>query len=64
MNIDKDMNKAYSKVIDLCKKLKPHATNIALFENYIYMDSAIDGVIAFCVPNVDYSRFVNLYYDW
>ena len=63
MNIDKDMNKAYSKVIDLCKKLKPHATNIALFENYIYMDSAIDGVIAFCVPNVDYSRFVNLYYD-
>ena len=47
MNIDKDMNKAYSKVIDLCKKLKPHATNIALFENYIYMDSAIDGVIAF-----------------
>lgn len=61
-NNNKEENKKYKNIIELVKKLKPHATDIIIFQEYVYMDSVMSWVKAFCIPDPKYiyPRFIGL----
>lgn len=67
--IDKTVNKQYTNMIELCKKLKPHATNLMVQKNYVLMMPIVTWVRNFCVLTDDTidvescRRYHHLLYD-
>ena len=64
--LTKNINNIYgSTVIDICKLLKPHATNILLLsDNKILMQPTIAGIRNYMILNsaIDYSIFIYTYF--
>jgi hypothetical protein len=59
------VNKEYSKVIDICKVLKTHATNIIVMDSseVVIMQATIPGIYNYCILKDDYipKRLGSLY---
>ena len=62
--VNKTYNTNYSKVINICKLLKPHATTILLLENGIVgMDAVLPGIRNYFIHNEPevYTNFLHSY---